>query len=76
MHPTEEFVYNVALCVALAGRFLSFVEIHIEHAKVQKRVDELKRAWHDERREKEKASREQEEALAYAKKILAEKKKV
>jgi len=47
-------------------------EVQEYNAKVQKRVDELKRAWHDERREKEKAAREQEEALTYARKMLDE----
>ena len=47
-------------------------EIDAVNDKVQKRLDELKRAWHDERRAKEKASREQAEAIAYAKQILDE----
>ena len=49
-------------------------EIDAVNEKVQKRLDELKRAWHDERRAKEKAAREQSEALAYAKKIIEENK--
>ena len=32
----------------------------------------MKRAWHDERREKEKAFREQQEAIKYAKQIKEE----
>jgi len=47
-------------------------EIDAVNDKVQKRLDELKRAWHDERRAKEKASREQAEAIAYAKQVLDE----
>jgi hypothetical protein len=47
-------------------------EIDAVNDKVQKRLDELKRAWHDERRAKEKAAREQAEALAYAKQVLDE----
>lgn len=47
-------------------------EIDAVNEKVQKRLDELKRAWHDERRAKEKASREQAEALAYAKQVMDE----
>jgi hypothetical protein len=47
-------------------------EIDVVNEKVQKRLDELKRAWHDERRAKEKAAREQAEAIAYAKQILEE----
>ena len=49
-------------------------EVAQYNEKVQKRLDELKRAWHDERRAKEKAAREQAEALAYAKKIVEENK--
>ena len=49
-------------------------EIDEVNGKVQKRLDELKRAWHDERRAKDKAAREQAEALAYAKKLLDENK--
>lgn len=47
-------------------------EIDVVNEKVQKRLDELKRAWHDERRAKEKAAREQAEALSYAKQIMEE----
>lgn len=49
-------------------------EIDAVNEKVQKRLDELKRAWHDERRAKERAAREQAEALAYAKKLIEENK--
>lgn len=34
--------------------------------KVQKRLNQMKKVWHDERREKERALREREEALNYA----------
>jgi hypothetical protein len=34
--------------------------------KVKKRLSQMKKVWHDERREKEKAAREREEALNYA----------
>lgn len=34
--------------------------------KVKKRLSQMKKVWHDERREKEKAAREREEALSYA----------
>ena len=34
--------------------------------KVKKRLSQMKKVWHDERREKERASREREEALVYA----------
>jgi hypothetical protein len=34
--------------------------------KVKKRLSQMKKVWHDERREKERAAREREEALSYA----------
>jgi len=37
--------------------------------KVKKRLGQMKKVWHDERREKERASREREEALDFAQKI-------
>lgn len=40
--------------------------------KVKSRIDKMKKAWHDERREKEAALREQQEAIALAQRILAE----
>lgn len=40
--------------------------------KVQKRLSQMKKAWHDERREKETAAREREEALAFAQKAYQE----
>lgn len=50
--------------------------IAVANNKVQQRIDELKRAWHDERRAKEKLEREQNEALTYAKKLVDENKKL
>ena len=38
----------------------------------KEKAKQLKKVWHDERRAKEKASREQAEAIAYAKQILDE----
>ena len=43
---------------------------------VQKRIRDLRRVYHDERREKEKALREHQEAIAYAKAIADENKKL
>jgi hypothetical protein len=40
--------------------------------KVKKRLSQMKKVWHDERREKERAAREREEALRYAEAIVAE----
>lgn len=34
--------------------------------KVKKKLSQMKKVWHDERREKERATREREEAIAYA----------
>ena len=34
--------------------------------KVKKRLSQMKKVWHDERREKERAAREREEALRFA----------
>ena len=39
---------------------------------VKTKLKQMKKVWHDERREKEQALREQQEAIAYAKKILEE----
>lgn len=50
--------------------------VAVANEKVQQRIDELKRAWHDERRAKEKLEREQNEALTYAKKLVDENKKL
>jgi len=40
--------------------------------KVKQRLSQMKKVWHDERREKERASREREEALAYAQRVHQE----
>ncbi len=40
--------------------------------KVKSRLKQMKKVWHDERREKERAFREQQEALAVAKQLLEE----
>lgn len=42
--------------------------------KVKKRMSQMKRVWHDERREKEQALREHREAVAFAQHILEENK--
>jgi hypothetical protein len=44
--------------------------------KVKKRLGQMKKVWHDERREKERASREREEAIAYAARIQEENKQL
>ena len=44
--------------------------------KVKSRIDKMKKAWHDERREKEAALREQQEALRYAQQIAEENKRL
>ena len=51
-------------------------EVTNYNEKVQRRMDELKRAWHDERRAKERAAREQQAAVDYAKKIADENKRL
>jgi hypothetical protein len=43
---------------------------------VKDKLKQMKKVWHDERRAKEAALREQEEAIAYAKKIAEENKKM
>jgi hypothetical protein len=40
------------------------------------RIDQMKKVWHDERREKERAQREHAEALAFAKKVSEENKRL
>lgn len=40
--------------------------------KVKKRLGQMKKVWHDERREKEQAAREREEAISFAKRKEAE----
>lgn len=44
--------------------------------EVKQKLLQMKKAWHDERREKERALREQEEAIAYAKRLMEDNKKV
>lgn len=44
--------------------------------KVKSRIDKMKKAWHDERREKEAALREQQEALRYAQQVAEENKRL
>ena len=43
---------------------------------VKQKLLQMKKAWHDERREKERALRGQEEAVAYARRLMEENKKV
>jgi len=45
-------------------------------ARVKERMAQLKKAWHDERRAKEAESREREEAIRYAQRIIAENNKL
>jgi hypothetical protein len=45
-------------------------------AKVKERMKQLKKVWHDERREKERVQREQAEALAAAQRLLEENRKL
>jgi len=44
--------------------------------KVKKRLSQMKKVWHDERREKEKYSREREEAIRYAQNAFEENKQL
>ena len=44
--------------------------------KVKTRIDKMKKAWHDERREKEAALREQQEAIRYAQQMQEENKRL
>ena len=44
--------------------------------KVKLRLKQMKKVWHDERREKERAFREQQEALAAAQRLLEENKRL
>jgi hypothetical protein len=44
--------------------------------KVKKRLSQMKKVWHDERREKEKYSREREEAVRYAQRAYEENKQL
>ena len=44
--------------------------------KVKKLLSQMKKVWHDERREKERAQREHAEAIALAKKVMEENKRL
>jgi len=44
--------------------------------KVKNRLKQMKKVWHDERREKERALREQQEAVSLAQKLVEENKKL
>ena len=44
--------------------------------KVKLRLKQMKKVWHDERREKERAFREQQEALSAAQRLLEENKRL
>ena len=44
--------------------------------KVKKRLSQMKKVWHDERREKERAAREREEAATFAARVLEENKQL
>lgn len=45
-------------------------------AKVKQRIDQMKKAWHDERRAKEAAAREREAAVEYARRLQTERDKL
>jgi hypothetical protein len=50
---------------------------HEDYSKrVKDRIDKMKKAWHDERREKEAALREQQEAINLAKRVMEEHQKL
>lgn len=50
---------------------------HQDYSKrVKDRIDKMKKAWHDERREKEAAIREQQEAINLAKRVMEEHQKL
>ena len=44
--------------------------------KVKQRLSQMKKVWHDERREKERVAREKEEAIAFARQTYEENKKL
>lgn len=50
------------------------LDLYTEDAKT--RLQQLKKVWHDERREKERALREQQEAVSIAKKVMEENKRL
>ncbi|MCK5923822.1 MAG: hypothetical protein KAG66_23005 [Methylococcales bacterium] len=47
-------------------------EVEDYSAKVKQRIDQMKKAWHDERRAKETASRERDEATTFTKQLMQE----
>lgn len=47
-------------------------EVEDYSAKVKQRIDQMKKAWHDERRAKETASRERDEAATFTKQLMQE----
>lgn len=47
-------------------------EVENYSTKVQQRISQMKKAWHDERRAKESASRERDEAAAFTQQLMAE----
>lgn len=51
-------------------------ELESYDENVKSRLKQMRKVWHDERREKEAALREQQEALAFAKKLLDENKRI
>ena len=51
-------------------------ELNEYSEKVKARLSQMKKVWHDERRAKEAAAREREEALAFAQKLLEENKRL
>lgn len=51
-------------------------ELESYDENVKARLKQMRKVWHDERREKEAALREQQEAIAFAQKLLEENKKI
>jgi len=51
-------------------------ELEEYNDEVKEKLKQMKKVWHDERREKEAANREREEAISYARKISEENRKV
>lgn len=47
-------------------------EVEDYSAKVKQRIDQMKKAWHDERRAKETAARERDEATNFTKQLMQE----
>ena len=52
------------------------LEIEQYDENVKKKLKQMKKVWHDERREKEAALREQQAAIAYAQKLRDENQKI